>query len=169
MSKKGFTLAEVLVTLGVIGVVSAITMPILIQNHQKHVTENKLKHFYSMINQALKMGTLENGEVEEQLGNLGYNFTYDENEKFLEKYILPYIKYLDIKPCKSEKSPACVHLANGELFMFNIDKNGGDVLYFPNGKYTKENERRNRFAFQFYKKSGEITYSKNLIEPYTQS
>lgn len=32
MKRKAFTLAEVLVTLGVIGVVSAITMPTLIQN-----------------------------------------------------------------------------------------------------------------------------------------
>lgn len=30
-----FTLAEVLVTLGVIGVVAAMTMPTLISNHQK--------------------------------------------------------------------------------------------------------------------------------------
>lgn len=31
----GFTLAEVLITLGIIGVVAAITMPVLIANHRK--------------------------------------------------------------------------------------------------------------------------------------
>ena len=30
-----FTLAEVLITLGVIGVVAAMTMPVLVQNYQK--------------------------------------------------------------------------------------------------------------------------------------
>lgn len=33
--KPAFTLAEVLITLGVIGVVAAMTMPVLIQNYQK--------------------------------------------------------------------------------------------------------------------------------------
>ena len=33
----GFTLAEVLITLGIIGVVAALTMPVLIENHKKQV------------------------------------------------------------------------------------------------------------------------------------
>ena len=53
--KKGFTLAEVLVTLGVIGVVAAMTMPILIQNHQKQVTITKLKKAYSTLSNAANM------------------------------------------------------------------------------------------------------------------
>ena len=34
-NKLGFTLAEVLVTLGIIGVVSAMTVPTLMQNYQR--------------------------------------------------------------------------------------------------------------------------------------
>lgn len=37
MKNYGFTLAEVLVTLGIIGVVSAMTIPTLMQNHQKRL------------------------------------------------------------------------------------------------------------------------------------
>lgn len=33
--KKGFTLAEVLITLGIIGVVASMTIPTLIAKHQK--------------------------------------------------------------------------------------------------------------------------------------
>lgn len=40
--KIAFTLAEVLVTLGIIGVVAAITMPTLIDNHQKKSCCNKV-------------------------------------------------------------------------------------------------------------------------------
>ena len=40
--KKAFTLAEVLITLGVIGVVAAMTIPALITAHNKHVIETKL-------------------------------------------------------------------------------------------------------------------------------
>lgn len=34
-SKIGFTLAEVLVTLGIIGIVASLTMPTLVANQQK--------------------------------------------------------------------------------------------------------------------------------------
>ncbi|MFQ8625497.1 MAG: type II secretion system protein [Candidatus Gastranaerophilaceae bacterium] len=44
-----FTLAEVLVTLGIIGVVAAMTMPVLIQNHQEKVTVTRLKSLFRII------------------------------------------------------------------------------------------------------------------------
>ena len=55
MKKFGFTLAEVLITLGVIGVVAAITMPTLIQNHQKKVLAEQLKVTFSLISQSIEM------------------------------------------------------------------------------------------------------------------
>lgn len=55
MNKKAFTLAEVLITLGVIGVVAAITMPTLINNYQKHVWTTKFKKAYSEISQGFKL------------------------------------------------------------------------------------------------------------------
>ena len=43
MAKHGFTLAEVLVTLGIIGVVSALTIPTLVKNHQRQVYVTQLQ------------------------------------------------------------------------------------------------------------------------------
>lgn len=43
LKKAAFTLAEVLITLGIIGVVAAITLPTLIKNYQKQVWVNQLK------------------------------------------------------------------------------------------------------------------------------
>ena len=43
LKKAAFTLAEVLITLGIIGVVAAITLPTLIQNYQKQVYVTQLK------------------------------------------------------------------------------------------------------------------------------
>ena len=51
--KKGFTLAEVLVTLGIIGVVSAMTVPTLMQNYQKKSYVTQLHKVYNELNQAL--------------------------------------------------------------------------------------------------------------------
>lgn len=60
--KKGFTLAEVLITLGVIGVVAAMTLPSLINNKQNKELEAALKKNYTVINQALDMYQAEYGE-----------------------------------------------------------------------------------------------------------
>lgn len=49
-----FTLAEVLITLGVIGIVAAITIPNLMGAYRKSVAENKLKTTYSLLSQALE-------------------------------------------------------------------------------------------------------------------
>ena len=50
---KGFTLAEVLITLGVIGVVAALTMPSVMNNVQKMMLKNQFKRSYSLITNAI--------------------------------------------------------------------------------------------------------------------
>ena len=57
MNKKlkflfGFTLAEVLVTLGIIGVISAMTVPTLFQNYQKKSYVTQLHKVYNEVQQA---------------------------------------------------------------------------------------------------------------------
>ena len=59
--KKGFTLAEVLITLGVIGIVAAMTIPTMINNYQKKVTVTKLKLAYSQLYNAIKLSEVDNG------------------------------------------------------------------------------------------------------------
>lgn len=49
----GFTLAEVLITLGIIGIVAALTIPTLMANYQKQQYVVGLKRAYSEFNQAL--------------------------------------------------------------------------------------------------------------------
>ena len=86
-NKKAFTLAEVLITLGIIEVVAALTMPALIANYQKKQTIAQLKKAYSILNQAYERSVLENGDVE----------TWDWQgvstpESFAQIYIIPYLK-----------------------------------------------------------------------------
>lgn len=47
MRVKAFTLAEVLITLGIFGVVSMMVMPSLMQKYQKRKTISQFKKVYS--------------------------------------------------------------------------------------------------------------------------
>ena len=61
--RAAFTLAEVLITLGIIGVVAAMTMPTLITNHQKEVTAKRLEQTYSILSQAMTRAQADHGDV----------------------------------------------------------------------------------------------------------
>ena len=62
--RAAFTLAEVLITLGIIGVVAALTLPTLIQNHQKQVYVTQLKKAYSTLNNAFNKMAVDEGVVD---------------------------------------------------------------------------------------------------------
>ncbi len=80
---KGFTLAETLITLGIIGIVAALTLPNIVSNYQKKVTLTRLKTAYSLINQAYNVAVSQYGE--------STNWERDANKILLE-YIAPNIK-----------------------------------------------------------------------------
>ena len=64
LRRAAFTLAEVLITLGIIGVVAALTLPTLIQNHQKQVYVTQLKKAYSTLNNAINKMAVDEGVVD---------------------------------------------------------------------------------------------------------
>lgn len=86
---NGFTLAEVLITLGVIGVVAALTLPTVITNYQKSQTVTQLKKAYTTINQAYQMSRIDNNDFEywESITGIG-------KENYFNKYWKPYLKIL---------------------------------------------------------------------------
>lgn len=58
-----FTLAEVLITLGIIGVVAAISVPILINSYQENQYNTGVKEAYSILQNALKMVLINNNGI----------------------------------------------------------------------------------------------------------
>ena len=58
--RLAFTLAEVLITLGIIGVVAAMTLPTLIQKHQKLVLSNALKKSVNTLENASRLAIAQN-------------------------------------------------------------------------------------------------------------
>lgn len=127
------------------------------------------------MNNAIRMSTVENGDVENWMPEKRF-YTYDDDVEYLNKYILPYISYTDISPCRFTEDETgasipvaspCIKLSDGTLFSFYVDTNGCDIGFYANGKYTKEKNRKNRFSFQFNKTSlNDNTNKKNFIEPF---
>ncbi len=87
--KAAFTLAEVLITLGIIGVVAAMTMPSLIQKYQEKATVTALKKFYSAIQQAYQFAVAEYGTPD------SWVFSNSDSEVFIS-YIAPHMKFTKI-------------------------------------------------------------------------
>ena len=83
--RVAFTLAEVLITLGIIGVVAAMTMPSLINNYQKKQTVTQLKKVYSELAQAAEMAKLEYGDPSL------WDYSISGSD-FFKKYLLSYME-----------------------------------------------------------------------------
>ena len=121
--RAAFTLAEVLITLGIIGVVAAMTLPALIANHQKKVASTKLKKFYSTMQNVLNFATLDYGEMRY------WEFPTKQNDgaqmsKFATTYIFPYLQ--GVKQCNTTENSECFFYAN------KIFDQGLPVLYIFN-------------------------------------
>lgn len=63
--KSGFTLAEIMVTLGLIGAISALTIPTLAYNYRSKVLEEQFRSTYSDIKQIGAMLNYQKGDVGE--------------------------------------------------------------------------------------------------------
>lgn len=88
--KKAFTLAEVLITLGIIGIVASMTLPGLVQNYQKKQFATMAKTNYVILNNALERAKSEYGT---DVNNWIYSSS-TRNEQavdFVQRYLLPYL------------------------------------------------------------------------------
>lgn len=104
----GFTLAEVLITLGIIGIVAAMTLPALITRNQNKAIEAALKKNYSVILQAFEMYQAEHGE---RL-NAGMVATGGYPSTGLKAQIMPYFKIIADCGTYSNTHPACIPYNN---------------------------------------------------------
>ena len=138
-AKFAFTLAEVLITLGIIGIIAAMTIPGLIETYQKKATAEKLKEMYSIITQAAKMYT---NDTETEFGSFD---TQLSEKEFLDKYFSPYVKVVlrceNTTDCYKGKTPLAIDrktaavmppymigLLNGS-FVGVVKRAGGAVFY----------------------------------------
>lgn len=92
-------LAEFLITLGIIGMVAALTMPVLVANYQKRVVVERLKKVYTTMKQVETMAITDNGDIESWAVSW-----YPRGDKILlNNYILPYVDA--VKVCIDNECP----------------------------------------------------------------
>ena len=97
----GFTLAEVLITLGVIGIVVALTIPVLYNKYQQKVTEVRFERIYSDLTKAFNSGAIENGEEyfmqSSKISNDNYYKSYNDYIEYVyQNYLKPHIRMMDV-------------------------------------------------------------------------
>lgn len=128
----GFTLAEVLITLGIIGVVAAMTLPTLITKYQKNQTVNQLKKAYSEINQAIRLAESEHGLID-SWDFADFATSEDRAKYFSENYLFPHIKV--IKKCQPVSSECWAdNLYN--LDGVRVSAGNGDVAFVTPSGYS---------------------------------
>lgn len=120
------TLAETLITIGIIGIVAALTIPGLIQSYQKHQTVVKLKKVYAILNQIARNSSNENGDAISFL-TANSNVNSKTTQEFFEKY---WFAYLNV-PTIDTKNSFQYKYINGEYNGLNIitDYSAGRVLF----------------------------------------
>lgn len=84
---RGFTLAEVLITIGIIGVVAAMTIPNLLTKMDRDKKIATVRKAQSVLSQAIKLSTIDNEDYE------AWDTSLSPRE-YLDKYYTPYMKVI---------------------------------------------------------------------------
>ena len=96
MKKSAFTLAEVLITLSIIGVISVLTLPSFVDNYSGKANLTTLKATYQQVGDALSQAMIDQGV--RNVADL--EFTGDDNSEKLAFFVS---KYLDVaKDCGNQ-------------------------------------------------------------------
>ena len=151
--RAAFTLAEVLITLGVIGVVAALTIPTLMSNYKKTEFSSRLKKFNSVMSQAIVMSENDNGPIEDWMSPGPNNL---DLVKWFETYLKPYLKNINYgyDGATNSNTALMVYLADGSYFRM-VKGNCMDLFFDVNGDKPPNAHGRDWFRFLICSNSSE--------------
>ena len=151
--KCAFTMAEVLITLGIIGIVAAMTMPILIGKYKKQEVVTKLKKVYSVMNQAIMKAEVENGPIEDWILDCGSSAsptcTEDDILDWYNLYLKKHINSLAVKKANAPMDGVIIYFPDGSLL--KIPKRFCDMYFYLNERafYDTGYRRAGQNSFLF--------------------
>ena len=99
--KSAFTLAEVLITLGIIGVVAAMTLPALVNNYKEKELATQVKKTFSNIQNAALLAQKDLGAVGDNTFLFDVTNTHAETAKNFAKY------FNGAKVCENKSQKGC--------------------------------------------------------------
>lgn len=143
VKKQAFTLAEILITLSILGVIAAITIPSTIQKFQDKVQITAFKKAYSMLNSAFDIAIAENGPLDTWQWPVpqGANYT-PENGTYIGDILK---KYLNLQKYCGSTNDCWSYLKNDEYKDVS-----GNTIFFRNswkgGKMILKNGTRIAFT-----------------------
>ncbi|MCD7779878.1 MAG: type II secretion system GspH family protein [Candidatus Gastranaerophilales bacterium] len=162
--KDGFTLSEVLIALVVIGVIAAITLPVIMANYRREEASARVKKFYSMLCNASTRAKADGNDwgYWAETGNNESEISSAETVKiFADEYLLPYLVYY-----KTEQSGRYYYIYLNDGTYFYIFK--GTCIDFNvdvNGKKKPDKEGRDIFKFLYCPDSAGSSYKTGQIIP----
>lgn len=148
-----FTLAEVLITLAIIGIVAALTIPTLIVNYQKREFASRLSQTFGVLSNAVKMAQVEYGDVATWDYQKNYGTTIAPGEtnneyvkQYAEKYFIPYLKisknygWVKLKDANytDYKTKDGRTYSNNNKTYYIVELNNGASLFFEYNMGTTE-------------------------------
>lgn len=125
-NSKAFTLAEVLITLGIIGIVAALTIPSLMTHFKKIRTVAQLKESYSIMQQAIKLSQEDNGDTDSWDTNL-------DGHEFFQKYFANYLKWQHEYTLSEINSIAPHYFLHGGAYTGGFYNRGSSHFVLING------------------------------------
>ena len=140
-TQTAFTLAEVLITLGVIGVVAAMTLPTVISNYKKVYTVNKIKKNIAIFSQAIQRSFAdEQGFFDWDKSivtgtDVAPEVKLQYSRDTLAKRIVPYLNVARdcVKNPEQDCFPPQVYFLNGQPLVYNSYKDNWYTLVLSDG------------------------------------
>ena len=121
--RVAFTLAEVLITLGIIGVVAALTIPSLIVKYQDKVLINQTKKAFSVFQNGLALALQDNGTP----GDNSLTFPKDQTSNTVIKNFSKYFNGSQV--CLNSSQKGCSQFFYQCAQAMPIYNNAGETVY----------------------------------------
>ena len=126
--KKGFTLAEVLITLAIIGVVAAVSIPSVISNSNQQQYKTGLRKAVSVLNSAITMNMALEGESPYDNANLfGYLMKHMSVMKSVKNMQTQYLIWAN--DGGGNYTNAAFYTTDGMRFEFRVGSGSTNPLY----------------------------------------
>lgn len=122
--RRAFTLAEVLITLGIIGVVAALTLPVLISKYKHKELETRFKKSYSLISQAsqgmeMELGSCERDQADNIIQYITDKFKVIKSGNFAKRELGYQFKTYNLEATNAVIHPNCFD--NNALYLITAD------------------------------------------------